>query len=132
MTKAEMNARLPVPLSASALKKITIADLQARVDALPPAQVLDDSEYLTPTKKRNLADGIIFAPADEQKNPRAGSKRETIIDLLRAPQGTTIEAIANATGWSRDVAQSAIFGDVKALGYGVERKGKRLFLLVKG
>lgn len=132
MTKNELNALLPVPLSASALKKISLAELQARVDALPPAQVLDDSEQLTPTKKTRLVgDGLLFAPRDDQKTPRAGSKRETIIDLLRAPTGTTIEAISVATGWSRDVAQSAIFGDVKALGYGVERKSGRLFLVVR-
>jgi len=124
MTKNELNARLPVPLSKSALKKISLADLQARVGT---NQVLDDSEYLTPTRKPRSADGILFAPADTQKAPRAGSKRAMMLDLLRA--GTTIEEIAAATGWSRDVASSGIWGDVKGTGHGVERIDGRLFLL---
>ena len=69
MTKAQINALLAAPLSASALKKTAHADLVAMFDAMPasdaldadlrdaraddtppsPDQVLDDSEQLTPT-----------------------------------------------------------------------------------
>ncbi len=124
MTKNELNARLPVPLTASQLKKIRLADLQARVDTY---QVLDDFEYLTPTRKPRSADGILFAPSDTQKAPRAGSKRAIMLDLLRA--GTTVDEIAAATGWSKDVASSGIWGDVKGTGHGAERIDGRLFLL---
>lgn len=128
MTKSDLNARLPSPLSKSALKKISLADLQARVDALPPAQVLDDSEQFTPTRKpRVVADGVLFPALAECKDPQAGTKRALIIDLLR--NGTTVDEIAEATGWSRDVASSAIWGDVKGTGHGVERIDGRLFLL---
>lgn len=130
MTKVDLNARLPVPLSKSALKKISLADLQARVDALPPAQVLDDSEQLTPTKQKKprvVEDGVLFPAHAERKEPRAGTKRALIIDLLR--DGSTVDEIAEATGWSRDVASSAIWGDVKSTGHGVERIDGRLFLL---
>ena len=75
------------------------------------------------------ADVILFLPADSQKEPKAGSKRATIIDLLRAPTGATVEDIAAATGWSRSVAQSALWVDVKGRGHGVERKDGRLHLL---
>ena len=125
MTKSELNARLPVPLTASQLKKISLADLQARVD-LPKRQVLDDSEQLTPTRRKK-ADGILFAPAEAQKEPKSGSKRAAILDLLRA--GTDVDEIAAATGWKRDVASSCLYVDVKGAGWGVERIDGRLFLL---
>lgn len=72
-------------------------------------------------------DGVLFAPADAQKEPKPGSKRAMILDLLRA--GTTIDDIANATGWRRDVASSALYVDVKGSGWGVERIDGRLLLL---
>lgn len=84
------------------------------------------------TNRKPGADVILFLPADSQKEPKAGSKRATIIDLLRAPTGATVEDIAAATGWSRSVAQSALWVDVKGLGHGVERKDGRLFLLPEG
>jgi hypothetical protein len=74
-------------------------------------------------------DCILFIPADSQKQPKAGSKRAAIIDLLRAPAGTTVEDIAAATGWSRAVAGSALYVDVKGSGWGVERIDGRLHLL---
>lgn len=84
------------------------------------------------TNRKPGADVILFLPAEAQKEPKAGSKRATIIDLLRAPTGATVEDIAAATGWSRSVAQSALWVDVKGLGHGVERKDGRLFLLPGG
>jgi hypothetical protein len=81
------------------------------------------------TTRKPGADVILFLPADAQKEPRAGSKRAAIIDLLRGPTGTTVDDIAAATGWARSVAQSALHVDVKGSGFGVERKDGRLFLL---
>lgn len=127
MTKSELNARLPVPLTASQLKKISLADLQARVDGMPKRQVLDDSEQLTSTRRKPKADGILFAPAEAQKEPKAGSKRAAILDLLRS--GTDVDEIATATGWKRDVASTCLYVDVKGAGWGVERIDGRLFLL---
>jgi hypothetical protein len=156
MTKAELNARLPAPLTTSALKKISLADLQARVDAqrsesnhwgvdpdaddIPPTEpekpapkVRKVRAALAPKNTRKLgADVILFLPADSQKEPKAGTKRAAIIDLLRAPKGATVDDIAAATGWSRSVAQSALYVDVKGGGFGVERKDGRLHLLPEG
>lgn len=78
------------------------------------------------------ADVILFLPAETQKEPKAGTKRAAIIDLLRAPKGATVDDIAAATGWSRSVAQSALYVDVKGGGFGVERIDGRLFLLPQG
>ena len=84
-----------------------------------------------PARKLGL-DCILFVPADAQKEPKAGTKRAAIMDLLRKPKGTSVEEIAAATGWSRAVAGSALYVDVKGAGYGVERRDGRLHLLPEG
>jgi hypothetical protein len=84
------------------------------------------------TNRKPGADVILFLPAEAQKEPKAGTKRATILDLLRGPTGTTVDDIAAATGWARSVAQSALHVDVKGSGFGVERKDGRLHLLPQG
>ncbi|NTT87752.1 DUF3489 domain-containing protein [Tabrizicola fusiformis] len=84
------------------------------------------------TSRRPGADVILFLPADAQKEPRPGTKRAAIIDMLRKPAGTTVEEIAAVTGWSRAVAQSGLYVDVKGSGWGVERREGRLHLLPEG
>lgn len=84
------------------------------------------------TDRKPGADCILFIPADAQKEPKAGTKRAAIIDLLRKPAGTSVEEIAAATGWNRSVAQSALYVDVKGSGWGVERREGRLHLLPEG
>ena len=54
MSKNELNARLSQPLTASALKKTSLAKLQAMVDAQP---IVDNSSFLTPTLQEVL-DGL--------------------------------------------------------------------------
>lgn len=81
------------------------------------------------TSRKPSADCILFVPLDAQKEPKTGSKRAAIIDMLRKPAGTTVEEIAAATGWSRAVASSALWVDVKGGGWGVERREGRLHLL---
>ena len=85
----------------------------------------------TARRKQN-ADGILFAPADSQKEPKEGSKRALLLGLLRGPKGTTVDDMAAATGWGRGVASSALYVDVKGSGYGVERINGRLHLLPRG
>jgi hypothetical protein len=108
------------PLPALAAPKATTKAAKAKAAPAPK------------TNRKPGADVILFLPAESQKEPKAGSKRATIIDLLRAPTGATVEDIAAATGWSRSVAQSALYVDVKGLGHGVERKDGRLHLLPEG
>lgn len=86
---------------------------------------------LAPARKLGL-DCIMFLPMDTQKRPKAGTKRAAIIDLLRKPAGTSVEEIAAATGWSRAVAGSALYVDVRGSGWGVERRDGRLHLLPEG
>ena len=102
-------------------------------EAAAPKAMSTKAAQVAPTATRKPGrDCILFIPADSQKEPKAGSKRAAIIDLLRAPTGTTVEDIAAATGWSRAVAGSALYVDVKGSGWGVERKDGRLHLLPQG
>lgn len=119
LSKAEL-AALIGDMTPSQIKKATLADLIERAKAA------------TSPKRKPGADVILFLPADAQKEPRPGTKRATIIDMLRKPDGTTVEEIAAATGWSRAVAQSGLYVDVKGSGWGVERREGRLHLLPEG
>jgi len=60
------------------------------------------------------------APA-EKPAPRAGTKQAQMIELLKRPQGATVEQIAAATGWQHHTIRGAISGALKKkLGLTVE------------
>ena len=60
------------------------------------------------------------APA-EKPTPRAGTKQAQMIELLRRPEGATVEQIAAATGWQHHTIRGAISGALKKkLGLTVE------------
>jgi Protein of unknown function (DUF3489) len=52
------------------------------------------------------------APADKP-TPRAGTKQAQMIDLLKRPEGATVEQIAAATGWQHHTIRGAIAGALK-------------------
>ena len=45
--------------------------------------------------------------------PRAGTKQALMIDLMKRPEGTTVEQIAAATGWQHHTIRGAISGALK-------------------
>jgi hypothetical protein len=52
---------------------------------------------------------------------RAGTKQAKMIDLMKRPQGATVEQIAKATGWQHHTIRGAISGALKKkLGLKVE------------
>lgn len=120
MTKTELNARLATPLTASKLKKTSLADLQAMVDAKRPkarkSRVLDDRVILEPGK------------LDDVRPTKAGSKRALLVEALA--NGATIEEMMDRLGWNRDTVSAAFRTDIKAIGLGVERKAGRYHLLL--
>ena len=77
----------------------------------------------TPAKRRTKAKAAKSgkaAPA-EKPTPRAGTKQALMIDMLRRPEGATVEQIAAATGWQRHTIRGAISGALKKkLGLTVE------------
>jgi Protein of unknown function (DUF3489) len=60
------------------------------------------------------------APADKP-TPRTGTKQAQMIELLKRPEGATVEQIAAATGWQHHTIRGAISGALKKkLGLNVE------------
>jgi len=51
--------------------------------------------------------------APKTRTPREGTKQATLIAMLRAPDGATIEEIMAATGWQSHTVRSAMAGALK-------------------
>ena len=45
-------------------------------------------------------------------------------------RGTTLEHLAEVTGWSRSVVSAALYTDFRAAGLGIERKAGKLHLIL--
>ncbi|KQY13190.1 DUF3489 domain-containing protein [Rhizobium sp. Root482] len=52
-------------------------------------------------------------PAPKARRPREGTKQATLIAMLRAPDGATIEEIMAATGWQSHTVRGAMAGALK-------------------
>ena len=90
----------------------------------PPhaAQEPATPEPATPAKRRTKAKAKPAQAAPTEKpTPRAGTKQAQMIDLLKRPEGATVEQIAVATGWQHHTIRGAISGALKKkLGLNVE------------
>jgi Protein of unknown function (DUF3489) len=89
-----------------------------------PAPATGTDGAATPAKKGKPAQGKAratkAAPA-EKPTPRAGTKQAQMIEMLRRPEGATVEQIAAATGWQHHTIRGAISGALKKkLGLTVE------------
>lgn len=51
--------------------------------------------------------------AEDQPHRRQQSKQDTVMGLLRRPEGATIEQICEATGWLRHSARGLLAGPIK-------------------
>lgn len=51
--------------------------------------------------------------APKMRTPREGTKQATLIAMLRAPDGATIEEIMAATGWQSHTVRGAMAGALK-------------------
>jgi Protein of unknown function (DUF3489) len=52
------------------------------------------------------------APAGKP-TPRAGTKQALLVEMLKRPEGATVEQIAAATGWQHHTIRGAISGALK-------------------
>ena len=52
-------------------------------------------------------------PAPKARTPREGTKQATLIAMLRAPEGATIEEIMAATAWPSHTVRGAMAGALK-------------------
>ena len=110
----------------------TSADSDApAVEAPTPATAADSA---APAKRRTArkAKAARAAPAASEADavpgqptgkptPRAGTKQALMIEMLKRPEGATVEQIAAATGWQHHTIRGAISGALKKkLGLTVE------------
>jgi len=95
-----------------------------------PAQAAEQAttpEPATPAKRRAKAAKPPKAAPPEKPTPRAGTKQAQMIDLLKRPEGATVEQIAAATGWQHHTIRGAISGALKKkLGLHVEAARTRI------
>ena len=83
----------------------------------------DGPEGATPAKRKARAKAAKpdKAARTEKPAPRAGTKQALMIELLKRPEGATVEQIAAATGWQHHTIRGAISGALKKkLGLTVE------------
>jgi hypothetical protein len=101
---------------------------RAGLDAIGVETEDNASEGATPAKRRAKAKAAkakstkAEKPASADKpTPRAGTKQALMIELLKRPEGATVEQIAAATGWQKHTIRGAISGALKKkLGLKVE------------
>ena len=110
----------------------TSAEPDSAADAPAPASEADSGHKRAKTKAaKNKAKAAKTAPATrktkakaasaDKPTPRTGTKQALMIDLLKRPEGATVEQIAAATGWQHHTIRGAISGALKKkLGLTVE------------
>ena len=74
-----------------------------------PRAAKAQSATRTKASKALEAAPLIAEPAA----PRPKSKLGTLVDLLSRPEGTTIEAMTQATGWQAHTVRGAMSGAIK-------------------
>jgi len=101
----------------------TPSDAATAVEASAPAAECDSAA--TPAKHRAKAKAKAAKPGKaapaEKPTPRTGTKQAQMIEMLKRPEGATVEQIAAATGWQHHTIRGAISGALKKkLGLTVE------------
>lgn len=144
LTKKQVNG----VLSSLSTKGLLVTDCDPVNGEGAVQQVLDDfgivvafeliaegvvAQVKTPakTKARTVEDRVLVHPTtdpDKIRPIRAGTKRHLMAVALA--DGTTLEHLAEITGWSRSVVSAAIYTDFKASGLGIERKAGKLHLIL--
>ena len=97
----------------------TAADSRAQASDAAAATTEADSAA-APAKRKAKAKAGKPGPGDKP-TPRTGTKQAQMIELLKRPEGATVEQIAAATGWQHHTIRGAISGALKRkLGLTVE------------
>jgi len=101
----------------------TLAEARAQAaDAAAPAIEADRPVAPAKSGERTKRKARVTKAASADKpTPRAGTKQARMIELLKRPEGATVEQIAAATGWQHHTIRGAISGALKKkLGLTVE------------
>jgi Protein of unknown function (DUF3489) len=116
-TEAETPAATP---AAEADTGATPADAGVQaVEGSAPATGADSAA--TPGKRKAKAAKPGKVAPTAKSTPRAGTKQAQMIEMLKRPEGATVEQIAAVTGWQHHTIRGAISGALKKkLGLTVE------------
>lgn len=63
--------------------------------------------------KPPAGDTVADAAEPKEREARTGTKQAMLIEMLRSPDGATIEEIVAATGWQPHTVRGAIAGALK-------------------
>jgi Protein of unknown function (DUF3489) len=119
------------PTEADAPEGATPADTgatpaEAGVAAVETPDPVTGADSAAPPKRKSRATKVkgaesgTAAPAG-MPAPRAGTKQALLIEMLKRPEGATVEQIAAVTGWQKHTIRGAISGALKkTLGLTVE------------
>jgi len=95
----------------------TPADAGTAVDAPAPAAEADSAASPAKGKARAKAKAKAVRPGKtapaEKPTRRTGTKQALMIEMLKRPEGATVEQIAAATGWQHHTIRGAISGALK-------------------
>ena len=114
------------PAAAPAAEADTPADATPAGDTPAPAAVGDHEpaagkRRAKPKAVKAKSTKAEKAAAAEKPTPRTGTKQAQMIEMLKRPEGATVEQIAAATGWQHHTIRGAISGALKKkLGLNVE------------
>jgi len=119
--EAEDGADRDVTGPAEAGTGATAADVAPAGDTPAPAAEGDSGATSAKRKSKAKAAKPRKVAQAEKPTPRAGTKQAKMIELLKRPEGATVEQIAEATGWQKHTIRGAISGALKKrLGLTVE------------
>ena len=91
------------------------------VEAPAPTTEADGAATKAKRKAKAKASKRGKAAPAEKPTPRTGTKQALMIEMLKRPEGATVEQIAAATGWQHHTIRGAISGALKKkLGLTVE------------
>jgi Protein of unknown function (DUF3489) len=119
----------PLRITRSGLEAIGVETEDDASEGATPADTGATSadagvEAPAPAKKGKPGKGkarVTKTSSDEKPTPRAGTKQAQMIEMLKRPEGATVEQIAAATGWQHHTIRGAISGALKKkLGLTVE------------
>jgi Protein of unknown function (DUF3489) len=103
----------------------TSAEPDSPAEAPAPVSEADGAAKRAKTKPAKGKKATKTAPAagepTAKPTPRTGTKQAQMIEMLKRPEGATVEQIAAATGWQHHTIRGAISGALKKkLGFTVE------------
>jgi hypothetical protein len=80
-------------------------------EAQEPAPAEDEAAAGEPAPE--AAEAAVTPEPAKTPTPRAGTKQAKMIEMLKRPEGATVEQIAEATGWQHHTIRGAISGALK-------------------